>query len=70
MDVGADGGHWSSPGSAGWMRGVTSVTATRDWLAATSSDGIKDAVGWRGGKGDNRGTREEKARRRRIVGTY
>jgi hypothetical protein len=41
-------GHGLVQPEYGWMRGVTSVTAARDWLAATSSDSIKGAVGWRG----------------------
>jgi hypothetical protein len=41
------------------MRGVTRVTAARDWLAATSSDSVKGAVGWHGKKGGRKNRKGE-----------
>ena len=62
-------GHGMVQPGNGWTHGVAGVTAARDWLAATSSDCIKGAVGWHGGKTEknrtkNRGT--QKGRKRHV----
>ena len=60
VDVGADGGHWSWAGAAGkrvdaWRSGCNRRSGLVGGhfmrvMAATSSDGIKGAVGWRAEK--------------------
>jgi hypothetical protein len=68
MDVEAYGVNWSwvVPPEYGWMRGVESVPAARDWLAVTSSHSIKGAVRWHTG-GENY---KQKKEHRNVLEAY